>query len=197
MKFNIIACVNYNRAIGWKQTNNLIFHIPNELALFKKITTQNNSNNDKMNIIVMGRRTWDSLPPIKPLPERFNCVISSNYENLNDRYKDKINFKAFHSIECFLKFADNNKENFNETFVIGGKSIYEDFLKRQIIDKLFLTEIETTNYLGDVSFPIGYLVGYYLKNCQQYKDIQAINNLDNTKMMIDYSVRVYEKYHIL
>ena len=96
-----------------------------------------------------------------------------------------------------MKFADNNKENFNETFVIGGKSIYEDFLKRQIIDKLFLTEIETTNYLGDVSFPIGYLVGYYLKNCQQYKDIQAINNLDNTKMMIDYSVRVYEKYHIL
>lgn len=194
MKFNIIACVNYNRAIGWKQNNNLIFHIPKELALFKKITMQGDANNDKMNIIVMGRRTWDSIPGPKPLPGRFNCVISSNHEVLNKNYKDKANFKAFHNVDCFLNFADNNQTHFNETFVIGGKSIYEDFFRRQIVNKLFLTEIETVNYFGDVAFPVGFLVGYYLKNCEQYKDIQAINILDNIKITLDYSVRVYEKY---
>ena len=194
MKFNIIACVNYNRAIGWKYSNDLIFHIPRELALFKKITTQKSISSDKMNIIVMGRRTWDSLPDIKPLSGRFNCVISSNYETLNKNYKDKHNFKAFRNVDCFLNFAYNNKTHFNETFVIGGKTIYEDFLRRQIINNLFLTEIETINYFGDLMLPVGFLAGYYLKNCQQHNDIAAINTLDNRKMVLDYTVRLYERY---
>ncbi len=192
MKFNIIACVNYNKAIGWKKTNDLIFNIPGELSYFKRITTQ--TSNDKMNIIVMGRKTWDSLPGIKPLAGRYNCVISSNYEDLNEEFKDKPNFKAFHNVDCFVKFAKNNKNNFNETFVIGGKSIYDEFFKKNIIDNLYLTEIETKNYLGDVMFPNKYLVGFYLKSCSHYTNVKAINKLDKISTQLDYTFRIYEKY---
>lgn len=192
MRFNIIACINYNKAIGWKKTNGLIFNIPGELSNFKKITT--NTPNEKMNIIVMGRNTWDSLPDIKPLPGRFNCVISSNFENLNEKYKNKPNFKAFNNIDCFLNFTKNNENFFNQTFVIGGKSIYDTFLKKNIIDYLYLTEIETVNYLGDIMFPTRYLCGFYLKNCQYYEDILVINNLDNIKSRINYTFRIYENY---
>jgi dihydrofolate reductase len=192
MKYNIIACINHNRAIGWKNINNLIFNIPNELAVFKKITTK--TTNDKMNIIVMGRNTWDSLPDTKPLIDRFNCVISTNCEKLNEKYKDKPNFKAFHSVDCFINFANNNEKYFNETFVIGGKSIYDVFFKKNIIDKLILTEIETKNYLGDILFPDKYLCGYYLKSCSHYANIKAINNLDKTPIVLDYTFRIYEKY---
>lgn len=197
MKFNIIACINYNKAIGWKKTNNLIFSIPGELASFKKITTEvlhYNDTNIPMNIIVMGRKTWDSLPPNKPLLGRYNCVISSNFKELNQKYKENKNFKAFFDVDSFLKFANNNKRRFNETFVIGGKSIYDDFFKRNIINKLFLTEIETRNYLGDVMFPSKYLVGYYLKSCSHYTNVIAKDNLNKSNINLDYTFRIYEKY---
>ena len=194
MKFNIIACINYNKAIGWKQTNNLIFNIPGELALFKKITTE--SHNDKMNIIVMGRKTWESLPNTKPLTGRYNCVISTDFKQLNEKYKSARNFKAFHNIDTFVKFARMKERHFNETFVIGGASIYDEFLRKKIIDTMFLTEIETKNYLGDVMFPQKYLVGFYLKYCSHHTNVQCVNNLDNKRLALDYTIRTYQKYSL-
>lgn len=192
MRFNIIACINYNKAIGWKKTNDLIFNIPGDLSRFKKITTK--SYNDKMNIVLMGRNTWDSLPNTKVLPDRFNCVISRSFELLNEKYKHYPNFKAFNNVDCFLNFTKNNDKFFNETYVIGGKSIYETFFKKNIIDSLYLTEIETVNYLGDIMFPTRYLCGFYLKSCEWYEDVTVVNKLDNIRTNINYSFRHYENY---
>ena len=62
-----IAAVDENFGIGYN--GQLLAHIPEDMARFKALTTNN--------AVVMGRKTWDSLP-IKPLPNRENIVITSH-----------------------------------------------------------------------------------------------------------------------
>ena len=69
MSINIIAAMAKNRVIGIN--NKIPWNIPNDLKYFKKLTTANKS------AIIMGRKTWDSLP-IKPLPNRRNYVLTKN-----------------------------------------------------------------------------------------------------------------------
>ena len=63
----IIAAVAKNRVIG--KDNTLIWNIPEDMAHFKALTSGHT--------VVMGRKTWESLPPrFRPLPNRRNIVIS-------------------------------------------------------------------------------------------------------------------------
>lgn len=64
---NAIAAVDKNYGIGYK--NELLIHIPNDLKHFKEITLNN--------IVVMGRKTYESLPN-GALPDRLNIVITSS-----------------------------------------------------------------------------------------------------------------------
>ena len=61
-----IVAIDNNWGIGFN--GNLLEHIPEDLKYFKQLTSENT--------IVLGRKTWDSLPK-KPLPNRFNVVITS------------------------------------------------------------------------------------------------------------------------
>ena len=63
-----IVAVDNNWGIGYN--GNLLEHIPEDLKHFKTIT--------EGHIIIMGRKTWDSLPK-KPLPNRVNVIVSSKY----------------------------------------------------------------------------------------------------------------------
>ena len=67
MNIVIVAIDTKSGIIG--VNNTLPWHIPKDLALFKALTINTP--------IIMGRRTWDSLP-VKPLPSRHNIIISSN-----------------------------------------------------------------------------------------------------------------------
>lgn len=190
MKFNAIACINYNNAIGWEKSNDLIFYMQSDLQYFKKITS--NVTNNKLNAIVMGRKTWDSLN-CKPLPNRYNCVISSCSQTLNEQYRDCKLFKSFPNIESFMHFAKQNEQQFNDVFVIGGKTIYDQFLKNNLIDAIYLTEIKTINNLGDVFFPINYINNFHITSSSSFKNISALNKLDKSLINLDYDLTVYEK----
>ena len=78
-----IACITSNNAIGFR--NKLIYNIPSELQHFKKTTSITKYKNIP-NILVMGKNTFNSIN-CKPLPNRMNCVISSNYKTLQNQYK--------------------------------------------------------------------------------------------------------------
>ena len=71
MRINIIAAVAQNRAIGHK--NKLIYWLPDDLKRFKQLTTGHT--------IIMGRKTYDSLPK-GALPNRRNVVISSSMTHI-------------------------------------------------------------------------------------------------------------------
>ncbi len=126
---NIIAVIDKNNAIG--KDNKLLTHLPEDLKKFKKIT--------KGNIIVMGRKTYESLPT-KPLADRENIVLSR--ENINIE-----GAKVVHNIEEILYLA---KTTDKEVFICGGQTIYQQFM--QYADKLYITHI-FHQFDADTYFP--------------------------------------------
>lgn len=129
MSYSIIAAIGKNNELG--ANNKLIWDLPNDLKFFKEKT------NGKT--IIMGRKTFESLPRI--LPNRTHVVLSSN-DNLP---KEVICFKTLE--ELFQKY--NNHEE--ELFVIGGGSVYRAFL--EYATKLYLTEIDAEYKEADTYFP--------------------------------------------
>jgi len=134
MSINIIAAMSRNRVIGIG--NKLPWNIPQDLKHFKNLTSIENS------AIVMGRKTWESLP-IKPLPNRKNFVLTKN--NSHTTFPYGLVLKELDDILILKKMYQN-------TWIIGGQTIYESYINKPYIDKIYLTEIDEY-YEGDTFFP--------------------------------------------
>jgi len=133
MKIHLIWAQDKNGGIG--KNSKLPWHIPEDLKNFKKLTLNST--------IVMGRKTWASLP-IKPLPERRNIVLSSN--SIED-------VESYNSIEQCIETLD--KDNIKKIFVIGGAQIYRNFIYRS--DVLHITIIDAATEGIDTYFPVSML----------------------------------------
>ena len=128
-----IVAVDNNWGIGYN--GDLLEHIPEDLKYFKEITENN--------WIVMGRKTWDSLPK-KPLPNRHNLVITKDpsiYELTNE-----VSFYTLRQIEVLML----KNKNANH-FVIGGGQIYEKLLP--LCDRVYVTKIYKDHSNVDTYFP--------------------------------------------
>lgn len=128
MNISIIAAVGRNNELG--KGNDLIWHFHKDMVFFRTVTTGST--------VVMGRKTFESLP--KALPKRRNIVITSD-----ENYKAE-GAEVCHSIEEALKLCKNDR-----VFVIGGGKIYEQFIS--LADNLYLTEIEAECADADTYFP--------------------------------------------
>ena len=127
----IIAAVARNRAIG--KDNQLLWNIPEDMAHFKTLTAGHT--------VVMGRKTWESLPPrFRPLPDRRNIVISrqADYAAPGADLAD--------SLGNALKLASTA----TLVFIIGGEQIYSQALA--VADQLEITEVDREPE-GDAWFP--------------------------------------------
>lgn len=126
---SIIVAIANNNAIG--KDNKLLWHISADLKRFKKLTTGNT--------IVMGKRTFESLP-VKPLPNRRSIVIT-------DVAGDQIEgCEMAYSIEEAIEKMDGEKEN----FIIGGGSVYRQFMP--YANQLHLTFVKK-DFEADTFFP--------------------------------------------
>ena len=97
---NIVVAYTFNKQ-GIGKNGVLPWKIPEDMAHFKHITTSKDANH--FNIVVMGRKTWESIPDtFKPLENRFNIILSNNEHyrlEQNTNYKcGSINTKVFLSI---------------------------------------------------------------------------------------------------
>lgn len=129
MSISIIVAIAENNAIG--KDNRLLWHIPADLKRFKQITSGHT--------VIMGKKTFESLP-VRPLPNRDNIVIS-------DIEGDVIpGCIMAYSIDDAMSKCNPVEEN----FVIGGGSVYRQFLP--LADKLYLT-IVRKHYDADTFFP--------------------------------------------
>lgn len=127
---NIICALAENNAIGLR--NQLLYHLRADLRRFKELTTGHT--------IIMGRRTFESLPK-GALPNRRNIVLSSQ-EGLSFP-----NTEVFPTLEAALEACKND----DEIFIIGGASVYKAAFP--IADRLCLTHIHATPVEADVFFP--------------------------------------------
>lgn len=137
-KFKIIACINQKRVLG--NEGKLLYHIGNDLTNFKRMTVGN--------VIIMGRKTFESLPNNEPLKDRVNIIITSNEEyGVNAEFK---NVYIVHSVKDAVELCDAFFGD-KEVFVIGGESIYRQFMEENLIDEMRLT-IVNDDADGDAVF---------------------------------------------
>lgn len=135
MILSLVAAMAKNRTIG--NNNKLIWHLPEDLEFFKTTT--------KNKIMIMGRKTFDSLPKI--LPNRFHIIIS---RSTPVPPQDRVQFVTSLD-ESVAKAQQLIKEGWpDEVCVIGGAEIYKMFIP--IADKIYLTELNK-NFDGDTFFP--------------------------------------------
>lgn len=129
MHISIIVAIAKNYAIGFE--NKLLYWLPNDLKRFKALTTGHT--------IIMGRRTFESLPK-GALPNRRNIVLSRQDIEFPDA-------ERYPSLESALAQCRDDEE----VFIIGGASVYRDALP--LADKLYITHIDDTPEAADAFFP--------------------------------------------
>jgi len=132
MNIELIWAQDQNGGIG--KGGKLPWHVSEDLQNFKKITSGCP--------IVMGRKTWDSLP-FKPLPNRRNIVLSSKLID---------GVEVHHSVDECIEVVDNG--SINKIFIIGGESIYRAFYPKASI--LHLTMVHKVTDGIDTFFPISF-----------------------------------------
>ncbi|TWX68493.1 type 3 dihydrofolate reductase [Colwellia demingiae] len=131
---SMIVATADNNIIG--KNNDMPWHLPADLAYFKKVTLGKP--------IIMGRKTFESIG--RPLPGRRNIVISRD-ENYQAKGVDSVT-----SVEQALALVDGSdgSEGADEIMVIGGGAIYEHCLPKA--DRLYITHIKAA-IDGDTQFP--------------------------------------------
>ncbi|MGL4905087.1 MAG: dihydrofolate reductase [Cetobacterium sp.] len=152
---SLIVAMDENKLIG--SNNSMPWNIPEDLKLFKTITTDN--------IIIMGRKTFEAIG--KALPNRLNFVLTKN-SNFNAD-----NIEVFSSPEELLKNCFYLQKTFNKKiFIIGGSIIYKYFLP--IIDEFHISHIKG-KYLGDTYFPDIDFLNFHVINKKEFKDFTYIH----------------------
>ena len=91
----------------------------------------------------MGRKTHESIGKI--LPNRYNIILSKSI------HKNSNNISFFNNIQDILTFCSEKK--FKEVWIIGGETIYKQFLDLKIVNEVYITEI-IKSYNCDTFFPL-------------------------------------------
>lgn len=128
MKVSMIAAMAENRIIGLD--NKMPWHLPADLQFFKRVTLGKP--------VIMGRKTYQSIG--RPLPGRLNIVLTRD-ANL-----------TIAGVQCVQTLAQAQKlaGDVDEVMIIGGATIYQQFLSQA--DRLYLTFIDLETE-GDTQFP--------------------------------------------
>lgn len=160
-----MAAVARNGAIG--RSGAIPWRIPEDVERFKAMTTGH--------AVVMGRRTWDSLPePFRPLPGRRNVVVTRRTDwNAGGA-------EGVASLEDALDLLEGEKH----VFVIGGAEIYAAALP--FADELLLTEIDA-EIEGDTFFP-GFDRAEFVESSREEHE-----SSDGTR----FAFVVYDRHHVI
>jgi dihydrofolate reductase len=136
----LIAAVDENGIIGDSQSNTIPWYLPEDLKRFKALTADN--------VVIMGRKTWESLPR-KPLPERFNVVLTKDVMEFCSTIKGTPPHLVTDDFDHAIKMM---KELYDSIFIIGGAKIYEAAIRKNLATGIFLTRVHLSSG-GDVKFP--------------------------------------------
>jgi len=174
MLYNIIVAYELNRGIGFQ--NKIPWRIPPDMKRFKEITSKKS-----MNCVVMGRKTWDSIPPkFRPLSDRINIILSQSMNN--DSELNEANTYVCRSFDDFDDLINKLSplHDLSEIFFIGGEQIYKEATRRYKINKYYLTQVlqkyECDSFLSDID-----LSGHKL-----------IESSTHTEKTLPYRFQVYE-----
>ncbi len=142
--FSIIVAIDSKQGIG--KSGGLVWHVPGDLRHFKDVTSRV-KDPAKKNAVIMGRKTWDSLPAkFRPLPGRLNVVLSRSPISLTDA----LVISDFQQALDLL--GSDGYRHIESVFVIGGAQIYEAALHHPLCQNLYVTHVKG-DFHCDAFFP--------------------------------------------
>ncbi len=136
--YSLIVAID--RCFGIGKNQNLLCHLPKDMAYFKEKTLGN--------IIISGRKNYFTIPKkFRPLSHRTNIVLSRT-TTINEP-----GVLTFDSIErCHEHLCLTKAHMAKEIFVIGGGDIYKQYLEKEYISKMYVTHIDH-RFEADTFFP--------------------------------------------
>ena len=144
--FSLIVAVGENNEIG--KNNQLLWHIPEDLKNFKKITMGKT--------VIMGKNTYKSIG--KPLSNRKNIVLSRNPLEIEEKIKE--DRKKYENENTKLELCDNlqkiidkYKNSEEEIFIIGGGEIYKKAFEMKIVKRIYMSHVNFSDKNADTYFP--------------------------------------------
>lgn len=131
----LIFAQSSNGFIG--KDGQLLFQIPEDMKRFKELT--------KDGVVIMGRKTWDSLPAkFRPLPNRENLVLSNCHTPSDPGFDGCV---MCDSLQTAILAGDVTNKNI---WIIGGESVYAEGMKyADVIHQTFVTK----EFDGDAKAP--------------------------------------------
>jgi dihydrofolate reductase len=166
MKISQVVAMGINNEIG--MNNALLWHLPNDMRFFKNITWGMP--------VVMGRKTYTSIAG-KPLPGRFNIVLTNN-PNF-DPMDTKVQIAK--TLEQSVELA--KETDCKEVFIIGGGEIYKQSLA--ITDRIYLTRVLHEFPEAEVFYPSIEL--------SQWKQIQSLAFSPSEKHLYPYNFEIWDR----
>ena len=125
----IVAFQGKDRGIGFN--GQIPWHLTEDLEMFKQKTSKTNDTGD--NIVIMGRKTWDSIPDkFKPLKGRKNYIVTNN---TSEEFKQAIEANTGTFITNNLENTLKNMNKNDTVWIIGGSAIYN-----RVIELGYVTE---------------------------------------------------------
>jgi len=156
------------------------------------------ADNLPLNVVVMGRNTWESIPEkFRPMPNRINVILSRNKEYSKNLPKD---------VQCYTSLNDClenlSKQEHGTIFLIGGGQIYNEGIKHPSCESIFITKIHG-KYECDTYFPeipdtfklnddetVTKMLAHSMKNFEWVKGVQT-----NAKSGVKFEFQVYTRFH--
>ena len=141
MSFDVVVAAD--RALGIAKDGDLPWHLPGEMAHFESLTSTTTSSS-KLNAVIMGRKTWESIPDrFRPLPKRINVVLTR---------QESLEFPEGVLSATSLPGALALLGDVGRVFVIGGGAVYEQAVVLPECRNIYFTRIQST-FDCDTFFP--------------------------------------------
>ena len=160
----MILATDLDYAIG--KNNELLWSCSEDLAYFKAQTINK--------VVVMGSRTYTSLPFTNGLPSRDNIVLTSRY------CTDHEGVTFICGVSALLDYIEYSYSRRQEVFIVGGASIYEQF--KHIVDEVHWTTINKTYEDADCFFDMSFVL-----------DEDVFEKTSEEELCEDVVVRVYKR----
>ena len=143
MKHKVYIIVAADEKNGIGKNGKLPWHLTEDMAFFKN-TTSEVFNDSKKNMVIMGRKTWESIPKkFRPLQKRKNVILTRQAHYNAPGAITKA------SLDQAFNIADDDIENI---FIIGGAQVFAETLKHPRLTGIYMTKINN-GYECDTFFP--------------------------------------------
>jgi len=150
--FSVIVAATAS-TFGIGKNGDLPWKLAGDMAFFKRQTISTSPL--KKNVVIMGRKTWESLPvKYRPLIHRVNVVLSRN-PAIREELQLPESVIVASSLDAALSTlsSDEIKDTIDQIYIIGGESIYREAMASTFCSKIFLTQVDTEVPDLDTFFP--------------------------------------------